>query len=527
MLVLIDNYDSFTWNLAHYFEQEGEPVRVVRNDELTVAQIEAMKPDRLVISPGPCDPDKAGISVAAIRHFAGKVPVLGVCLGHQSIGAAFGGRIVRARQLLHGKTSDIRHDGQMVFTGLDNPLTVARYHSLVIDRDTLPADLIVTATAPDGEIMGVRHRHFQVEGVQFHPESILTQQGRLLVRNFLTGGRSRVTIRDGIRLAARHEHLPGDGAGEVLEDIMSGHATSAQIAAWLVAMRQKGETPEEIAACARTMRRFAKPLVASPGVIDTCGTGGDGAQTFNISTVAAFVAAGAGASVAKHGNRSVSSKCGSADVLAELGANIAAPSERMERALASVGFGFAFAPTHHGAMKYAAEPRREIGIRTLFNMLGPLTNPAGAKRQLIGVYEPRLTRFFAEVLRLLGAERAMVVHGHDGLDEITLTGATSVCELKDGAITEYEIDPRRFDFTLCRPEDLEGGAPPLNRKIALAILGGETGPRRDVVLLNAAAALVVAGVAADLASGIETARRSIDSGSARRVLDTFIEITRG
>jgi anthranilate phosphoribosyltransferase len=273
------------------------------------------------------------------------------------------------------------------------------------------------------------------------------------------------------------------------------------------------------------MRRFAKPLPAPEGVIDTCGTGGDGAHTFNISTVAALVAAGAGVRVAKHGNRSVSSKCGSADLLEALGVDIAAPTPRMERALAEAGIGFAFAPLYHGAMRHALAPRREIGVRTLFNMLGPMTNPAGAKRQLIGVYEKPLTRFFAEVLQRLGMTKAMIVHGHDGLDEITLTGSTTVSTLQNGIIEDDEIDPRRFGMALCRPEDLIGGSPARNAEIARAVLSGESGPRRDVVVLNAAAALIVADAAADWTEALALARDSIDSGRAAEALRRLVEIT--
>ncbi|MCZ7582477.1 MAG: anthranilate phosphoribosyltransferase [Deltaproteobacteria bacterium] len=323
------------------------------------------------------------------------------------------------------------------------------------------------------------------------------------------------------------DDLARDEAEDVMEDIMSGVATPAQIAAWLVAMRNKGETPEEIAACVAIMRRFAKPLRAPEGVIlDTCGTGGDGAGTFNISTVAALVVAGAGVRVAKHGNRSITSKCGSADVLTELAVNITCPAERMERALANANIGFAFAPLYHGAMRHAIGPRREIGVRTLFNMLGPMTNPAGARHQLIGVFEKRLTRFFADVLHLLGSERALVVHGSDGLDEITLTGPTYAAELRGGSIREFDIDPREFGLTLCDASDLAGGSPWENKCIALEILDGAKGPKRDIVLLNAGAALYVAGNAEDIAAGIRLAADSIDGGRARAALNRLIEETR-
>ncbi|MBZ0272441.1 bifunctional anthranilate synthase component II/anthranilate phosphoribosyltransferase [bacterium] len=519
MLLLIDNYDSFVYNLAHDFEREGETVRVVRNDAITLDEIERLAPGRIVISPGPCSPAEAGISIEVIRRFGPRIPTLGVCLGHQAIGAAFGGHIVRAKAPVHGKTSDIDHIGVGVFAGVEKPLTVGRYHSLVIERETLPDELEITAEAPDGEIMGVRHRTYPIEGVQFHPESVLTSHGRRIVRNFLSGGRPRMLIRDAIARVLAGDNLSVSGAEDVMEDVMSGVATPAQIAAWLVAMRIKGETPEEIAACVRVMRRFARPIRTDrAGVVDTCGTGGDDAGTFNISTVAALAVAGAGVPVVKHGNRAVSSRCGSADLFAELGVQIACPPERMERALAEAGIAFAFAPIYHQSMKHAAEPRREIGMRTLFNILGPMTNPAGAKRQVIGVYDRALTRHVAEVLRLLGTEHAMVVHGHDGLDEITLTGPTHVAELRGGEITEYEFDPRDVGLTLCEAGEFAGGHAGINRRIAERILAGGDGPQADIVALNAGAALVVSGKAADVREGIEIARESLRSGRARAAL---------
>jgi anthranilate phosphoribosyltransferase len=276
------------------------------------------------------------------------------------------------------------------------------------------------------------------------------------------------------------------------------------------------------------MRAFVKPFACPPGpIVDTCGTGGDDAGTFNISTVAALVAAGAGCRVAKHGNRSVSSRCGSADLLAELGVNIGCLQERMEAALAEAGIAFLFAPGYHAAMKHVLAPRRETGIRTVFNLLGPLTNPAGARRQLLGVYDAKLAPLVAEVLAELGSERAMVVHGSDGLDEITLTGPTRVTELSGGGIASYEIAPEDLGLARCRPEDLAGGTPRANAGIARAILDGRRGPTRDVVLLNAAAALVCGGTAPDLVAGVALAAESIDSRRAGAALAHLAAISHG
>jgi anthranilate phosphoribosyltransferase len=254
-------------------------------------------------------------------------------------------------------------------------------------------------------------------------------------------------------------------------------------------------------------------------VIDTCGTGGDGAHTFNISTISAFIAAGAGAIVAKHGNRSVSSSCGSADCLQALGINIAAPVEKVEQCLNEVGIGFLFAPLLHASMKYAIGPRREIGIRTVFNILGPMTNPADAKAQLIGVYAMGLTDTMAKVLKNLGSLHVMVVHGMDGLDEISTTGPTCITELKDGKINTYKINPTDFDFALAKPEDLKGAEAEVNAELCKAILSGEKGPKRDICLLNAGAAIYIADLAKNMEEGIEKAKESIDSGAAMTKLE--------
>ena len=312
----------------------------------------------------------------------------------------------------------------------------------------------------------------------------------------------------------------------VMEQIMSGQATDAQIGAFLVALRIKGETIDEIAGGAEVMREKATPIVTvRPDLIDTCGTGGDDSGTFNISTTVAFVACGAGLAVAKHGARSISSQCGSADVLAALGVNVEAAPEKVGECIDEVGIGFLFAVALHGAMKHAIGPRRELATRTVFNILGPLTNPAGAKRQLLGVFDGALTEALAGVLRELGSERALVVHGSDGLDEITLTGSTQVSELRDGQISTRQIHPGDFGLQTVAAEALKGGDADYNARILREVLDSKEGPQRDVVLLNAAAAMVVGGLAENITAGLEVARASIDSGKARQALDRLVEVS--
>ncbi len=335
-----------------------------------------------------------------------------------------------------------------------------------------------------------------------------------------------MTVKEAIAKVVKGADLTEEEMVQVMEEITSGLATPAQIGSFLTALRMKGETVEEITGAVRVMRKKAT-FIRTPDehTIDTCGTGGDEAMTFNISTASAFVVAGCGITVAKHGNRSVSSKSGSADVLRALGVNIEVEVNRVEECLRDVGIGFLFAPLLHGAMKYATPVRREIGIRTVFNMLGPLTNPAGTKYQLIGVYDEILTDMLAKVLARLGTKHAMVVHGEDGLDEITLTTRTKVTELKDGSIRTYHIEPEEFGFKRCEPEELKGGSPEENAEIILDILRGKRGPKRDVVVLNAGAGIVVAGKASTLKDAIGLAEESIDSGRALEKLKALREKT--
>ncbi|HAG50254.1 MAG TPA: anthranilate phosphoribosyltransferase [Deltaproteobacteria bacterium] len=333
-------------------------------------------------------------------------------------------------------------------------------------------------------------------------------------------------IKEAISKIVKNQDLTESEMIEVMNEIMTGAASPGQIGAFITALRIKGETVTEITGAAKVMREKATKIdVKGKKVVDTCGTGGDESMTFNISTAAAFVAAGAELIVAKHGNRSVSSRSGSADVLKALGVNIEAEVARVEECLKEIGIGFLFAPMLHGAMKYAAPVRREIGIRTIFNILGPLTNPAGARCQVIGVYDDSLTDILGKVLSNLGAEHAFVVRGEDGLDEITLTTETKVTELKEGKLRTYHIKPEDFGFRRCRPEDLKGGDPEMNADIIRSILKGKKGPQQDVVVLNAAAAIVAGGMARSLEEGILAAVHSIDEGKALEKLNKLVEMT--
>ncbi len=333
-------------------------------------------------------------------------------------------------------------------------------------------------------------------------------------------------IREALDKVVQKIDLPEGEMMAVMEEIMEGKASPAQIGSLATALRMKGETVEEVTGAARIMRRKAARVNAcATTIVDTCGTGGDKLGTFNISTTTAFVVSAAGIVVAKHGNRAVSSGCGSADVLEALGINISVDQEIVEECLQQIGIGFLFAPKLHGAMKYAIGPRREIGIRTIFNMLGPLTNPAGATAQLLGVYDAKLTEMFAGVLKNMGTKRAFVVHGADGLDEVTITGETRVAELKDGTIRTYNISPKDFVGATYPLEAIRGGDPAVNARILTDVLSGAPGACRDVVLMNAALAIVAGEKATDIREGVEIAADCIDSGRAAKKLQALIEMS--
>ncbi len=332
-------------------------------------------------------------------------------------------------------------------------------------------------------------------------------------------------IKEAVNILVSGINLSEAEMAECMTEIMEGRSTDAQIGAFLAALRIKGETVDEITGAARIMREKAARINAPGGVLDTCGTGGDMSHTFNISTTVAIVVAAAGVPVAKHGNRSVSSKSGSADVLEALGVKIDLQPEKVEKCLFETGFGFLFAPLFHPAMKFAIGPRREMGIRTIFNILGPITNPAGAKRQILGVFSSSLTETLAKVLGNLGAEDAMVVHGEDGLDEITITDGTKASRFSKGKVENIYLSPEDFGLGRGTREDLIGGDKDENAKISLKILSGEKGPKRDIVLINSAAALMVAGKSDDPRTALEMAKYAIDSGSALTKLEAIKKVS--
>ncbi|MFT3952559.1 MAG: bifunctional anthranilate synthase component II/anthranilate phosphoribosyltransferase [Oscillospiraceae bacterium] len=542
MILLIDNYDSFTYNLYQAIGKLYPDILVARNDEITLAEIEALKPDAIIVSPGPGYPKTAGISIAAIQKFSGEIPILGVCLGHQVIGEAFGGTVKVAKEQLHGKSSMITvNTSNGLFEGLPEQIAAARYHSLIVDSITLPPCLSVIATDDKAQIMALRHKTHDTFGVQFHPESILTEIGDKIISNFLNNivgikvktaaapnipEMERTELKKYIFKVTDGESLTEDEAYDAMDVIMSDRASNAQIASFLTALRMKGEHISEITGFARVMRQKMNVIRNERNVIDIVGTGGDLANSFNISTTSAFVIAGAGVRVAKHGNRNVSSKCGAADVLEALGVKITSTPESAAACLDEVGISFLFAQSYHAAMRFVGPVRKQLGVRTVFNILGPLANPALADYIVLGVCDPNLLEPMGRVLMNLGIKSAMLVYGNDRLDEISISDSTTICEVKDDRLIKYTISPEQFNLRLGNKSEIVGGDAVCNAGITKGILAGTIrGAKRDIVLLNAGCALYVSGAASDIAAGIALARASVDSGAALRKLDELVAAT--
>ncbi|WP_319416202.1 bifunctional anthranilate synthase component II/anthranilate phosphoribosyltransferase [Marispirochaeta aestuarii] len=526
MYVLIDNYDSFTWNIYQYLtELTNTPVRVFRNDRISLKELLDLPMKGLIISPGPGRPSEAGISIEAIRSFAGKVPILGICLGHQAIGEAFGGKTVQARRIVHGKTEEIDNDGKGVFRNLPSRPLFTRYHSLAVEEDSLPEQLEVSARSDDGEIMGLRHREYEIEGVQFHPESIASEDGKKLLANFIEYRREPYPLQRNLQRIISGEDLSREEAAGFMREVTEGSVLPAKLAACLTAFNAKGITPEEVAGCAQVLQEKRVTVRAEKPVLDTCGTGGDGQGTFNISSMAALIASACGAEVAKHGNRAISSLCGSADFYRALGINIDLGPEDAERMIREEGFAFLFAPRYHGAMRHAAQVRRELGFKTIMNMLGPLANPAGAEYQLIGVFDGEKCELMARAAMLLGIKRGMVVHGSDGLDELTVTGPSKIVRFAQGEeLVEEEFFPQDLGIKPCTLKDLQGGEAEDNAAMARDLIDGGGKPAlRDAACLNAGAALLVYGLAESIGEGYTMALKALSSGQVREKLQAVIE----
>ncbi len=574
-LLFIDNYDSFVYNLVQYFGELSSSgssfeIVVVRNDEITVDDVKEISPFAIVISPGPGVPSDAGISEEVIATLHESIPILGVCLGHQAIGEVFGAKIVRAPQPKHGKVSLVKHDGNFLFEGLENPLSVVRYHSLVISRENLPESIIPVAFSEDDfQIMAVRIEGYPVFGVQFHPESYATEGSKSLVANFLKIAHSFYKMHDR-KIFYRSEAYIGDlrksevqsaeGGSEVQEigvfslkdalhkvvafkdlseneaylsmlEIMDGKSSPEIVSAFLVAMRMKGEKGHELSAMAKVMKEKAVKIEGKHPLVDTCGTGGDGLGTFNVSTAASLLVASCGLNVAKHGNRAVSSKTGSADILEALGVDLSLPPEEVERRLKEVGFAFLFAPAFHPAMKNVAPVRKALGLRTFFNILGPMVNPASPDYQLLGVYDFSLAEKIAYVLASLGVKKGWIVNT-SGADEILPIAPADVLEFEseDGVLKKY----RKFRFDpveeglIDKYYSIEDLYPPASREAYIdefkrLLLGQIDGveAKAHAVVLNSAPLLVLSGISSNIKEAYERCFSALKEGKPCEVLKKY------
>jgi anthranilate synthase/phosphoribosyltransferase len=547
MILVIDNYDSFTFNVVQALEAATkEEIKVVRNDEATVEQLASMEPSHLIVSPGPGNPTSAGISVEAIKYFAGKIPILGICLGHQAIGEAFGAKIVQAKFIKHGIVEDIDLDGRGIFRTIGKTAKFTRYHSLVIDESTLSKDFEITARAQDGDIMGVRHKTMPIEGVQFHPESIASQTCMELFKAFLNYRRDNLPVAEYLRqLIDEKKPLSREQASFFMENLTDGTMDEKVTAVILTAMAANGlPTAEEMAGCAGALLKKKTPFplekaaieteakVEGNGLAEIVGTGGDGKGSFNISSLSAVVAASCGQPVAKHGNRAVSSKSGAADFFENLGIKIMAEPEKTAELVKQTGFGFLMAPVYHSAMRFAAPVRKSLGIKTIFNVLGPLLNPAGAEYEVLGVYSADLLEDYARAAKALGAKRVMVIHSRDGFDEISPCEPTDVFQInEDGKEYRYVIDPVSFGIgsngnIKVSTDELEGGNGADNAKLAIDVLNGKGRTTiKAAVGLNAGAVLYLSGKTKTLKEGYEMAIGAIENGTALRKLEEIQNVS--
>jgi anthranilate synthase/phosphoribosyltransferase len=535
MILVIDNYDSFIYNIVQYIGEFYSDIKVFRNDKITLEEILALSPSGIVISPGPGRPEDSKVSMDILKNIH-DVPIFGVCLGHQGIAFAYGGEVVGAENIMHGKASTISHNSQDLFEGVKTPLQAIRYHSLVAKKDSLPEKLEITAQSDDGEIMGLKVKGKDIYGVQFHPESILTEEGKKIIKNFvglvlkrksaLEEERKNSRIKSLITKASEKNSLSREEAAEMMRFMMKGEASASQMASYLTALRMKGETAEEITGSALAMFESCVKVEAdiSP-LADTCGSGGDKSGTFNISTASAFVAAGSGVYIAKHGNRSITSKSGSADVLEKLGVNIQLDKEKARECIEKAGIAFLFAPYYHPAMKHVMPTRREIGIRTLFNVLGPIVNPAGVKSHVMGVFSKELLELVPPVFLNLGHRHSLVIHGEMGLDEASIEGKTLVREIVNGDIKEWVLNAADYGLD-GKLANLKTDSPEKSAEMILNVLEGkEKGDARKAVVLNAGLT-IYAAKDVELKDAFRMAEESIDSGKALAALKSLVVVSK-
>lgn len=534
-ILFLDNVDSFTYNLVDQLRHNQHNVTIYRNTipaDVIIEKLSQMQNPILMLSPGPGAPSEAGSMPELLKRLKGKLPIIGICLGHQAIVESYGGMIVPAGDILHGKASLIEHDGQAMFKDLPNPLPVARYHSL--KGENIPKTLTVNAMC-NNIVMAVRNDQDRVCGFQFHPESILTIQGVKLLEQTIEWALNPPQKQSEAKQEAivdKQEYniqpiLNKLYLGQVLSQeeskilfnlIIQGKIEPTVLATAIISMKVRGEKPDEIAGAAQALLENADPFeVPDYDFTDIVGTGGDGTNSINISTASAFVTAALGYKVAKHGNRGVSSKSGSSDVLSALGIKLNMSAEASRKALDELGVCFLFAQQYHSGFRHAAPVRQQLKTRTIFNVLGPLINPSRPKRILLGVYHPDLIKPIAETLKMLNYTHAYVVHG-SGMDEVAIHGETQVAEVKNGEIRYFTLTPEDFGLQQYTLKDIEGGTPEMNRDLLLAILQGHGKPAHEAAIAANVAMLISLFGEPDLKQNAKRAIELMRSGKAYELL---------
>lgn len=501
-ILFLDNIDSFTYNLVDQLRYSGHQVTIYRNTlpaQVIIDKLSQLDNPILFLSPGPGTPSQAGCMPELLKRLKGQLPIIGICLGHQAIVESYGGTIVPAGDILHGKASLIKHDGKLMFKDLPNPLPVARYHSL--KGENIPESLTINAMF-DNIVMAVRNDRDRVYGFQFHPESILTINGAQLLNQTIecaltpppilltdsvtpektAAQTSERLIQPILNKLYQGQPLEQTESETLFSQIIQGKLESTKLATAIISMKVRGETPQEIAGAAKALLSHADPFTTPDyDFADIVGTGGDGSNSINISTASTFVAAALGFKVAKHGNRGVSSKSGSSDVLAALGIKLNMSADIARQALDDLGVCFLFAQQYHSGFRHAAPIRQQLKTRTIFNILGPLINPAKPKRILLGVYHRDLLEPIAQTLCMLGYQHAIVVHG-SGMDEVAIHGTSNVAEVIDGNITYYDVSPQDFGLPTYTLKDIEGGTPEQNRDSLTDILQGRGKPAHEAAI---------------------------------------------
>ena len=529
MILVIDNYDSFTFNVVQALQcVTKDEVKVVRDDECSVDELFAMNPSYLVISPGPGEPSGAGISKEAVLRFAGKIPILGICLGHQAIAEAYGAKITQGKFIKHGIVEEIDLDGRGLFRNIGKSAKFTRYHSLVIDESTLPAEFEVTARAKDGDIMGIRHKTLPIEGIQFHPESIASECCQKLFSSFLKYRRENLPVADYLNQIVAKKDLTEEQAELFMDFLTDGELDERQTAAILTAIAVKGPSSSELSGCAKALCKKKTPLdVDGSKLAEIVGTGGDGKGSFNISSLSALTAAACGVPMAKHGNRAVSSKSGAADFYEALGIKIDNPPEKTAELIHRTNFGFLMATVYHSAMRFAGPVRKALGIKTIMNILGPLSNPAGANYEVLGVYDKSLLDTVADAAKSLGAKRVLVITSEDGYDEISPCAKTLACLIDEtGKKARFIIDPEKIGITGCDSSELAGGTGKENAQLALDVLNGKGRKTiKEAVALNTAAVLYITGKAPSIAEGYKIAVRAMEDGSVLRKIEEVKKVS--